>query len=273
MTFVLVPPGEYVMGGAKYADELPLTRVTIAEPFWLGETEVTNAQYARFNPEHNSRYINQNSKDHTTAGYPANLPEQPVIRISWRDALAFASWLSESSGAVCTLPTEAQWEWACRAGSGNEFYYGDLDADFSAFANLADLSTRKLAVSGIDPQPIPNPSPFQDFMPKDARFDDGQRIVCAAGQYASNAWGLKDMHGNVSEWTLSSYKPYPYEGEDGRNDLEAACKRVVRGGSWWDRPKRARAAFRLAYQPWQGVFNVGFRVLIRDEELARVAQR
>ncbi|HDP35842.1 MAG TPA: formylglycine-generating enzyme family protein, partial [Candidatus Hydrogenedentes bacterium] len=239
--------------------------VRIAEPFWLSKTEVTNEQYNRFNPEHNSRYINQHHKDHTTAGYPANMPEQPVIRISWHDALAFCDWLSgEAPGA--TLPTEAQWEWACRAGSADMLSFGGKDADFSACANLADASMRLLAVTGVNPQPIPNPNEYQNFLPQDARFDDGQKIVAPVGLYQANPWGLHDMHGNVSEWTLSAYKPYPYCGDDGRNDVNGAAKRVVRGGSWRDRPMRARSAFRLAYKPWQGVFNVGFRVAIPCEE-------
>ena len=262
MEFVLIPAGEFVMGGTAHPDELPMTRVRIEEPFWLGKTEVTNEQYNRFNPDHNSRYINQHHKDHTTAGYPANKPEQPVIRISWHDALSFCDWLSEKTGTPASLPTEAQWEWACRAGSDQPLFFGDLDTDFSAYANLADYSMRLHAVSGVDPQPIPNPTPYQNFLPQDARFNDGQFIVCEVGLYKPNPWGLYDMHGNVNNWTLSAYHPYPYCDEDGRNDLEADCKRVVRGGSWRDRPMRARSAFRLPYQPWQGVFNVGFRVAL-----------
>ncbi len=262
MEFALIPAGKFVMGGDRFADEYPRTVVEIEKPFWLGTTEVTNEQYRCFNPAHDSRYIDQHSKDHTTPGYPANEPLQPVIRVSWNDALAFTQWLSEKLQVPCTLPTEAQWEWACRAGTDSPFYYGGPDTDFSAFANLADLSTRKLAVAGVNPQPIANPNRFQDFFPKDARFDDGQRIVCVVGMYEPNVWGLFDMHGNVSEWTLSAWRPYPYQEQDGRNNPDVQEKRVVRGGSWSDRPKRARSEFRLAYEPWQGVFNVGFRVAL-----------
>ncbi len=262
MEFVLVPPGEFVMGGDQFADELPLTREIIDTPFWLGVTEVTNMQYARFDPAHDSAYIDQHNKDHTTPGYPANLPYQPVIRISWDEALSFTRWLTERVGEPCSLPTEKQWEWACRAGSAGAMSYGTLDDDFSKTANLADASVRRLAVAGINPQPIPNPSPFEDFLPKEARFDDGERLMCDVGRYDANAWGLKDMHGNVCEWTLTAYRPYPYVDNDGRNEINADEKRVVRGGSWSDRPIRARSAFRLAYQPWQSVHNVGFRVMI-----------
>lgn len=82
------------------------------------------------------------------------------------------------------------------------------------------------------------------------------------GRYDANPWGIKDMHGNVCEWTVTAYRPYPYADDEGRNEINADEKRVVRGGSWSDRPVRARAAFRLAFQPWQSVYNVGFRVMI-----------
>lgn len=265
MNLVLIPAGAFVMGGNMYADELPLTGVHIEKPFWLGEVEVTNRQYNVFDPDHDSRYFNQHHKDHTTPGYPANRPEQPVIRISWQQAMAFCDWLAEKTGEAVTLPTEAQWEWACRAGSDDKFFYGGLDTDFSAYANLADYSMRLHAVSGVDPQPIPNPTPFQNFLPQDPRFDDGQMVSADTGLYQPNAWGLKDMHGNVAEWTRSLWRPYPYVASDGRNDRDADGKRVVRGGSWRDRPKHARAAYRLPYQPWQGVFNVGFRIMIPYE--------
>lgn len=262
MDFVLIPAGEFVMGGTAHADELPLTAVRIEKPFWLSKTEVTNRQYNCFDPKHDSRYIDQRSKDHTTPGYPANEPEQPVIKITWHDALAYCDWMSKNLGVPATLPTEAEWEWACRAGSNDVMFYGNLDTDFGAFANLADVSMKLLAVQGVNPQPIPNPNQYQNFLPQDARFDDGQRIVTAVGQYKPNPWGLLDMHGNVSEWTLSAYRSYPYIADDGRNARDNMEKKVVRGGSWNDRPMRATSSFRLAYQPWQGVFNVGFRVAI-----------
>ncbi|MFA7693079.1 MAG: SUMF1/EgtB/PvdO family nonheme iron enzyme [Candidatus Hydrogenedentales bacterium] len=272
MDFVWIPAGSFCMGGEHFADESPSTTVTIDTPFWLGVTEVTNAQYACYDAEHDSRYIDQHNKDHTTPGYPANEADQPVIRVSWHEALAFTDWLSTQSGTPCTLPTEAQWEWACRAGGADALFYGGLDTDFSPYANLADASVIRLAVAGVNPQPIPNPSPFMDFLPKDPRFDDGERLVCAVGQYAPNPWGLKDMHGNVCEWTRSAYLPYPYKDDDGRNDIIGEAKRVVRGGSWTDRPFRARSAFRTPYQPWQAVQNVGFRVMIRiDDETQKIA--
>jgi formylglycine-generating enzyme required for sulfatase activity len=81
------------------------------------------------------------------------------------------------------------------------------------------------------------------------------------------------MHGNVAEWTLSSYRPYPYVENDGRNAVDGTDKKVVRGGSWYDRPHRATASYRLAYDQWQPVYNVGFRVVMGAPEAAKVARR
>ncbi|MHC4405792.1 MAG: formylglycine-generating enzyme family protein, partial [Planctomycetota bacterium] len=100
---------------------------------------------------------------------------------------------------------------------------------------------------------------------KDGRFDDGSFASVDVGGYRPNPWGLHDVHGNVWEWTRTAFRPYPYDEHDGRNDPAAAGERVVRGGSWYDRPKRCRSAFRLAYPPYQPVFNVGFRVVMEEE--------
>jgi formylglycine-generating enzyme required for sulfatase activity len=266
------------MGGLDGdADERPLTRVKIDQPFWTGKIEVTNRQFNRFDPTHDNGYFDQHHKDHNTPGYPAQGPNEPVIRVSWDQAMAFCQWLTAKTGRRFTLPTEAQWEWACRAGTATPFFYGDLDTDFSPFANLADLSIRLLAVAGVNPQPIANPNPYEDFIPKDGRFNDKAMVMTDAGTYQPNPWGLYDMHGNVAEWTISTYRPYPSEGgkrgkgEEG-NGTNASSpfplfpfspfpEKVVRGASWRDRPYRARSAFRLAYEPWQQIYNVGFRVI------------
>jgi len=261
MDLVLVPAGEFVMGDARGDDDaMPCTRVKIDKPFWVGKCEVTNKQYAAFDASHDSRYIDQQWKDHTTPGYAANEPNQPVIRISCDEAQAFCRWLSKRTGERFHLPTEAQWEFAARAGTATALPTGMLDDDFSKYANLADESISLLAVSGVNPRPRTNAPITMNFTPKDKRFNDGERIVCAVGTYQPNAWGLLDMHGNVAEWTRTAYRPYPYKA-DGRDAPDAAGERVVRGGSWRDRPYRATSAFRLGYPKWQKVFNVGFRVV------------
>ena len=142
-------------------------------------------------------------------------------------------------------------------------FYGGLDSDFSAFANLADASFRKLAVAGVDPQPIDNPDKFWDFVPKEARFNDGTLHLAPVGQYQPNAWGLHNMIGNVAEWTLDDYRPYPYQPAGGvRRCGQAGCVKAVRGGSWSDRPKESRASARWDYPQWQRVYNVGFRIVV-----------
>jgi formylglycine-generating enzyme required for sulfatase activity len=262
MEFAVVPAGEFVMGMLKGPDDnRPLCRVRIDEQFWMGTTEVTNKQFQQFDPLHDNGYLDQHHKDHTTPGYPVRDPELPAMRVSWNQAVEFCKWLSEKTGAECSLPTEAQWEWACRAGTETPLAYGGLDSDFSVHGNLADLSIQLLAVTGVNPQPIANPNPYEDFLPKDSRFDDKSMLMAQVAKYQPNVWGLFDMHGNVWEWTRSAYEPYPYREDDGRNTLTGDAKRVVRGGSWRDTPKRARSAFRLPYRPYQRVFNVGFRVV------------
>ena len=260
-----IPAGEFEMGDRSgYPDEVPTSRVRVARPFWLAATEVSLDQYQQFDPQHRNGYYDMHYKDQVKPGYLMDGPNLPVIRVSWHDAMRFCRWLSEKTGKRVTLPTEAQWEWACRAGSAAPFSYGDLDTDFARFANLGDRSLKQLAVAGVNPQPLPNPDKFWDFVPKDDRFDDGVIHLAEVDRYEANLWGLKNMHGNVAEWTRSTYHPYPYDpGLEDNHDGDLA-KKTVRGGSWYDRPKHARAGFRQAYPAWQRVHNVGFRIVIEE---------
>jgi formylglycine-generating enzyme required for sulfatase activity len=98
----------------------------------------------------------------------------------------------------------------------------------------------------------------------DTRFADGAVVTAQVGRFQPNAWGLYDMHGNAAEWTLSTAKPYPSLENDGHDQPVANGRKVVRGGSFFDPPARSRSAFRLAYPPWQRIFNVGFRVVLTD---------
>lgn len=267
LDLVWIPPGEFVMGDwAGTPDEQPPCRVRIANGFWMAATEISNEQYARFNPSHDSRFEHRSSWIFAEEylGWPLNRPRQPVVRVSWDEAMAFCRWLSARLGEEVTLPTEAQWEWACRAGTDTPLFYGGLDDDFSRFANLGDKNLRKLADEGWRPK-----SP--DLVPKDNRFDDGYLVTAEVGHYQPNAWGLYDMHGNAAEWTRSTYLPYPYPANDDRDDSASGTKKVVRGGSWRDRPKYSRSGFRLAYPGYQKVYNVGFRVIIEPHKIKTVA--
>jgi formylglycine-generating enzyme required for sulfatase activity len=265
ITFAKIPAGRFVMGSVKGGvDEAPQAVVEIEKPFWMSVKEITNGELREFNPKFDSGAIDQQWKDHIFPGYVANNDEQPAIRMSWKDAMAYARWASEKTGMKVNLPTEAQWEWAARCGSDKPFYFGT--SGFEKQGNFADEKIVELAVMGVDPKPVTGDklSPLTDFVPRDASFNDGILVPTGTGQYAPNPWGLYDMHGNVAEWTRSDYAPYPYNGADGRNDENATTAKVVRGGSWRDRPYRATSSFRLPYEAHQRVFNVGIRLIIEE---------
>jgi formylglycine-generating enzyme required for sulfatase activity len=261
MALVLIPPGEFAMGDPEGdADERPLSRVTIPRPFWIGACEVTNRQYARFDPSHDSRFESKNGYQFGVTGFDLSGPEQPVVRVSWQEAMAFCAWLSERTGRRFTLPTEAEWEYACRAGSATDMSFGSVTADFSPYANLADVKLQHFAT---DPytvyQPLAVFTKYDDWIPRDTRYNDGGLVTVPVGRYRPNVWGLYDTHGNVAEWTRSTYRPYPYNPGDGRDAPVPEGKKVIRGGSWRDRPYLCRSASRWRYPAWQKVYNVGFR--------------
>ena len=265
VTFVRIPAGRFLMGSSDgEMDEAPRCAVTIDKAFWMAEKEVSNKQYALFDAKHDSGVLDRWGKDQTGRGFFVNQPELPVIRVSWDRANAFCQWLGKKSGKKVDLPTEAQWEWACRAGTDSAMNYGEIDTVFSTFNNLADVTTRQLPRHTTKCIPIPNPHPLQAFLPADHNSDDKALMQVASGRYKPNRWGLYDTHGNVMEWTRSVYRPYPYRGDDGRNRLENRDRRVVRGGSWRTRPKRATSSYRRAYHPWQRVYSVGLRVVIEE---------
>ena len=264
MNFVRIPAGSFVMGSNRgHSDYSPANKQVVKKAFWMGEIEVSNEQFRTIFPEHNSRFDRQLWKDHVHQGYPANQPEQPAIRVSWEEAMAFCQKLSEKTGKNITLPTEVQWEWACRAGSDDAFWYGSLNTDFAKFENMADKQLNKMAVRGVNPQPMKETDSwykYYTFQPKENGVDDGNMLQVKGGGYQANPFGLYDMQGNVSEWTRSDYLPYPYS----EKNQGSGTEKVVRGGSWTDHPKTCTAYYRRSYLPWQKVYNVGFRVIIED---------
>jgi formylglycine-generating enzyme required for sulfatase activity len=262
-----IPAGRFVMGDAHgHPLERPQTVVTIDKPFWMSRCEVTNELFALYDASHDSGVEPMHGYQFGIHGYPVNQPRQPVVRVSWNDAMAFCRWLSQRTGRRFNLPTEAQWEYACRAGTDSPLWYGDLNTDFAQLANLGDARLREFALDTyVQVRLVSNPNRYDDWVPKDERFNDGGFVSADVGRYQPNPWGLCDMHGNVWEWTRTALQPYPYRDDDGRNDPSASGRRVVRGGSWYDRPQRCRSAFRLAYETYQPVFNVGFRVVLEEE--------
>jgi len=240
-----IPKGEFMMGEPN--GNSGRARVTIPAAFWMGRCEISNEQYARFDPSHDSRIERGDFLQfgETERGYPANTPKQPVVRVSWNAANAFCRWLSEKTGAACTLPSEAQWEYACRAGTATPLWFGDLSTDFAHFANLADHSLRVMPTFGWG-LPAGAISPWR---PAIDSVNDGFRIAAPVGSFVPNAWGLHDMSGNVWEWTSGEFAP---------------GRKTVRGGSWSERPAQATSASRLGYRPWQQVYHVGFRIICND---------
>jgi formylglycine-generating enzyme required for sulfatase activity len=275
MKLVRVPAGEFVMGDADgEPDERPPTRAAIQKPFWIGACEVSNAQFRRFDPGHQSRYYVKRHFRADDQGLPLDDPQQPVVRVSWEQAMAFCRWLSGRTGMNVTLPTEAQWEYACRAGSAAPLSYGAVEADFSRWANAADQTfaegkqeAGKQITGGLEHLVL------EGAALSDTRFRDQAAVTAPIGSYQPNAWGLYDMHGNAAEWTRSRYQPYPYRDDEGRNDAAGGGGRVVHGGSFFDRPARCRSSFRLEYPSWQRVFNVGFRVVCETEAMGSDLQK
>jgi len=275
MKLVRIPAGEFVMGDARgQADERPVGRVVIERDFWMGAFEVTNEQYRLFDPAHDSGLFTKRYQGPDGPGLSLRGARQPVVRVSWERAMEFCEWLSERTALAFTLPSEAQWEYACRAGTDAPLFYGDVDADFSRWANMADrsLSARPGPTGGLETSAtahfgkgILESAVYGSNILCEVRFDDGLVATAEVGSFSPNAWGLYDMHGNVCEWTRTTYKPYPYDGQDGRDDPSGDGRKVVRGGSWCDRPSRCRSAFRLGFPAWQRVYNVGFRVVCQGD--------
>ena len=147
LDLAFIPDGSFVMGSSDGdADESPASVVKIDKPFLIGVHEITNRQFARFKSGYDSGFVSHFNKDHVTRGEPVNQPDQPVLRVSWNDALEFCRWLSKLTGETFTLPDEARWEYACRAGSSSPLAWGGTDADFSKLANLADAKLNALTI-------------------------------------------------------------------------------------------------------------------------------
>ncbi len=237
--FAKIPAGRYINAAGK--------EVKIDRPFWLGTKEITNRQFRRFFPRHDSgTEANDFMKfSQVELGYPLNGDNQPAVRLAADQAAEYCKRLSTIAACRCRLPTGDEWEWAARAGRGDALPYGSLDDDFSKSANLADRTFRRqdrfsgnVPLMGVPPWRL-----------ADERFDDTFRATAPVGSFKPNGWGLYDMSGNVWEWTAD-------RAPDGRA--------IVRGGSFWSRPKDATFAKSLKYRTWQRVHDVGFRVLLEE---------
>ncbi len=184
MELVHIPAGEFVLGDpAGYPDERPSGVVKIDQPFWIGAYEVTNEQFQQFRATHDSGSEPMLwLKWHPGHFVPLNQPRQPVCRVSWDEAVAFCQWLSQKTGRHFTLPAEAQWEWACRAGTDTPWSFGVLAADCSSFANVADDALLNLGRSAA----MEKVKPFFAVDP----VNDGQTVSAPVGSYAAQSLGL-----------------------------------------------------------------------------------
>ena len=248
LTMVRIPAGSFQMGSAeqepgRHANEGPVHTVALAE-FLIGQTPITQAQWravARWTPQQGERWgreLNpepakfQGEEARLLAG-EANTDGRPVERVSWLEATEFCSRLSQRTGRNYTLPSEAQWEYACRAGTSTAYSFGANI--YSDLANFRGTDASHISSLTPDPQPL-----FREQ-------------TTPAGMFPANAWGLHDMHGNVLEWCLdsvhSSYEGGPYDGSAWEDPQAPKIEqRITRGGSWSMPPRCCRSAFRFPYR-------------------------
>ena len=241
---VLIPGGKFLMGDDDrdgWGDEMPAHRVTVPG-FRLGKYEVTVGQFRRFVEATGYRTDAERDADQDTDEYAFEHvgcriysgsyifgntsgrswrddtieEDQPVACVSWNDAQAFMKWLAEQTGKPYRLPTEAEWEYAARAGSTTEYSWGD------------DIGENRANCRGCG-----------------GEWDDEHRSA-PVGSFPANAWGLHDMHGNVWEWVQDcwndSYVGAPADGSAWK--VGDCSRRVFRGGSWYFEPRALRSALR-----------------------------
>ncbi len=216
----VVPAGRFRMGSETGApDERPMRAVTVFEPFAMGVFEVTQCQFDR------------HARGEATPDEPSPCSERgpPATNIAWPEATDFLDWLSDETGERYRLPSEAEWEYAARAGSAARFHHGDAAAGLCAFANIADqtLATR-----------------FSTYAV--APCADGQTQMATVGSYAANAFGLHDMLGNAEEWVADCWHGN-HQGAPTTADARTtgSCRfRVVRGGKWDSAPHEATVSYR-----------------------------
>jgi sulfatase modifying factor 1 len=277
LPMVLIPPGEFMMGSKLSAEEVhqrfpggevsyyerehPRHRVTLREPFYMSATEVTVAQFRRFVEAETyetdaEQYDSEGGYgfDEASGGFKQDKQyhwrnpgfkqgdDEPVVNVSWNDAKAYCEWLSRVEGREYRLPTEAEWEYACRAGSDGEFSFGSSADDLHRHGNVADASAKER---------------FSGWTTVPGR--DGYVFTSPVGRFRANAFGLFDMHGNVWEWCSDWYGNYASGSQVNPTGPESGVNRVDRGGSWRNAAWSCRAAYRYGFSPSGRDFSLGFR--------------
>ncbi len=244
MEFVWVPGGCFKMGSPSSEDgrddsEGPAHEVCVSG-LWVGKYAVTNAQYRKFKPKHDSRDFK---------GFSLNGDRQPAVNLSWNDATVYAQWLSGQGSGRFRLPTEAEWEYAARAGTTTSWFWGDNPKDACKYANLEDKTTERLLWSAIFPPDC----------------DDGYGVTAPVGSFRPNAFGLYDMLGNAWQWCEDVYDKNAYGAHPRENPVSTGggADRVCRGGSWRGALYRARASARNPRLPEYSNDDIGLR-LVRE---------
>jgi len=258
---VRVEPGRFMMGSPsgerdREDDEWPQRRVRISKRFAVSAHEVTVAQFGRFveasgyktDAELGGAKITWRNPDLPGAAKPSDA--HPVVQVTWHDASAFCQWLSEKEGRAYRLPTEAEWEYAARAGTTTAYQWGDRRDAGKAWCNGFDWRAKQALTQTHWP-----------FL-----WDDGHVGPAPVGRFGPNAWGLYDMHGNVAEWCADVYKQTSYlDGPEidprGPKTREGNPQRVVRGGSWGSKAGTVRSAARAHRPALYRSSRLGFRIL------------
>ena len=225
------PPGEFMMGAEKFSWEKPIHKVKLTKGFWMLETEVTQAMWQSVMGKNPSRFRGE---------------KNPVENVTWDECQEFCTKLSQMLGQQVQLPTEAQWEYACRAGTTTDYCWGD-DA---SLLYLYGKYSEKSDLSGIN---------WQSSTP-----NNSYNRTVSVGIYKPNDWGLYDMHGNVDEF-CSDYYDEEYYARSPVNDPENTTEspyRVHRGGSWFTEASYCRSSFRLWVTPGFYGDDLGLRVLL-----------
>jgi formylglycine-generating enzyme required for sulfatase activity len=256
MKLALIPAGKFLMGSPSTEKERDDTErqhaVEITKPFYLGVYEVTQREYEKLMGKRNERGKQNpwNYGAHFDAGRGGG-PDHPMEQVKWGQAVEFCNRLSalaeeKRAGRRYRLPTEAEWEYACRAGTKTAFHFGDtLSADEANF-------------NGNYPYGSAAKGPYL-------------RKTAKVGSYKPNAWGLYDMHGNVAEWCSDWYDPNYYK-DSPKADPTGPEKgvlatdykdfyRVIRGGCWLDEARGCRSAYRFRAMPHEPYRLIGLRVV------------
>jgi formylglycine-generating enzyme required for sulfatase activity len=230
LELVLIPAGEFWMGSAEDEpgrdEDERRHREPINHSLYMGVYEVTQRQWEAVMDGNPSRFRGD--------------PGLPVDSVSWDQAGAFCRRVSERTGRPVRLPTEAEWEYACRAGTRTAYAFGAALTPLDANVDWSVVGSTGEAFGGPAEQTV------------------------AVGRFGPNAWGLYDMHGNVNEWCAEVYaRDYGARAPIGESgESSKAGSRVLRGGSWYDHPRRCRSAYRHGYKPGDREECIGFRIVV-----------